>query len=128
MFKRQCLNYLLCISLAAFASGVNAGDENKAADEEFDAGLRDVVLSNPDSAAEGEAKFNTLCVYCHGKGGSGGKARRLKGRTLETDYIFTTITNGKKRGSLNMPPWNKLPEMVRWQLTAYIYSLQKKEQ
>jgi mono/diheme cytochrome c family protein len=85
--------------------------------------LKDIILSSSDSIQFGKKKFSALCAYCHGNAGSGGKARKLQGRKLEVDYVFNTITNGKKRGSLNMPPWRKLPEVVRWQLVAYILSL-----
>lgn len=85
--------------------------------------LRDSVLSDPESVKKGEARFSALCAYCHGHGGNGGKAKKLRGRQLKIEYIFNTITNGKKRGSLNMPPWRSLPERKRWELVAYILSL-----
>lgn len=87
--------------------------------------LKEAILSDPGSIAEGEKKFSSLCAYCHGSKGSGGKAKKLQGREFEPDYLFTTITNGIKRGSLNMPPWNKLSEETRWKLVAYILSLGK---
>ena len=84
------------------------------------------VLSSPESATIGETTFYQNCVYCHGSKGSGGKARKLQCRDLTPDYLFTTISNGKKRGSLIMPPWkNAMDEETRWQLVAYIESLAK---
>ncbi len=104
-----------------------ACDEEKAAIEAEkvteEQTIKTVVLSAPDSVTKGEKTFNSLCVYCHGAAGSGGKAKKLAGRNLEADYMFKTITEGKKRGSLNMPPWKNLSEEKRWQLVAYLQTL-----
>lgn len=76
------------------------------------------------SIARGEEKFNQSCVYCHGNRGSGGKARPLQNRDFRVDYLFKTITKGKKRGSLVMPPWKRTYSAEqRWELVAYIMSL-----
>lgn len=104
----------------------NVKDDKVITDEQEEKSIQQIVLSDPESVKKGEKTFNSLCVYCHGAGGSGGKAKKLVGRNLQVDYIFTTITNGKKRGSLNMPPWRKLAEEKRWTLVAYVRSLQKK--
>jgi mono/diheme cytochrome c family protein len=86
--------------------------------------LAQQVLGSPESVASGETTFYQNCVYCHGSKGSGGKARQLQCRDLSPDYLFTTISNGKKRGSLIMPPWkNAMDEETRWRLVAYIRSL-----
>lgn len=85
------------------------------------------ILADPQSVEIGKKKFSALCAYCHGSEGSGGKARTLQGRDdLKAEYVFNTITNGRKRGSYNMPPWPNLPEQLRWQLTAYILHLSEK--
>jgi mono/diheme cytochrome c family protein len=82
------------------------------------------VLAAPDSARVAEVTFVQNCAYCHGNQGSGGKARSLQCRDLKADYLFDTITNGRKRGSLIMPPWkDSMDERTRWQLTAYIMGL-----
>ncbi len=74
--------------------------------------------------AAGESLFNRNCTVCHGKAGAGGRSRPLAGRTFDAQYLFTTISKGRKRGSLLMPPWEKtLREEQRWQLVAYIQSL-----
>ena len=80
------------------------------------------------SVANGEKRFNQTCVYCHGHQGSGGKARKLQGRDFDSDYLFKTITKGKKRGSLVMPPWKRTfsPEQ-RWELVTYIMSLSEEK-
>lgn len=76
------------------------------------------------SVVNGEKRFNQTCVYCHGYKGSGGKARKLQGRSFDADYLFKTITKGKKRGSLVMPPWKRsFTPTQRWELVTYILSL-----
>ncbi|MFW1677066.1 c-type cytochrome [Pontibacter sp. JAM-7] len=81
-----------------------------------------------ESVANGEKRFNQSCVYCHGNRGSGGKAKKLQGRDFEPEYLFKTISNGKRRGALVMPPWKRSfsPEQ-RWELVTYILSLSNSE-
>lgn len=116
---RVAIVVLLAHSVLGLEPVLAGGTSGDSTDPE----LRESVLSDPESVNKGEARFSALCAYCHGHGGVGGKARKLQGRQLEIDYIFNTITNGKKRGSLNMPPWRGLPERERWELVAYILSL-----
>lgn len=103
--------WLLAVALAAPAAAA-------------DPGLKGRVLSDPQAAALGERLFTQNCVYCHGHRGSGGKAKPLQGRAFRPDYLFKTISNGKRRGALVMPPWKRsLDEQQRWQLVAYILAL-----
>lgn len=104
--------YFISIS-SVLASDSSAVDE-----------IKGRVLEDSSSITRGEKKFNSLCVYCHGNKGVGGKARPLQGRDFEPDYLFKTISEGKKRGSMIMPPWkNSLSEEERWELVSYILSL-----
>ncbi|WP_374306311.1 cytochrome c [Methylocella sp.] len=77
---------------------------------------------------EGRVQFAQTCVYCHGNAGSGGKTGPIAGRDdLTQDYLFTTISNGKRSGSLVMPTWkDSLDEPTIWKLVAYVLSLQAK--
>lgn len=96
---------------------------------EFVAEMKAKVFSKEEiSVANGEHRFNQTCVYCHGHQGSGGKAKMLQGREFDADYLFKTITKGKKRGSLVMPPWKRTftPE-ERWELVTYILSLSEEK-
>ncbi len=72
---------------------------------------------------EGAALFARTCGvgYCHGAEGREGGGPRLRGRHLDAEYLFDTITNGKRL----MPPWGHLysPEQI-WRLVAYIKSLE----
>ncbi|VFU08773.1 conserved exported protein of unknown function [Methylocella tundrae] len=85
-------------------------------------------LTDPQIIDEGRVQFAQTCVYCHGNAGSGGKAGPISGRTdLTQDYLFTTISNGKRAGSLVMPTWkDSLDEPTIWKLVAYVLSLQAK--
>ncbi|QAY95038.1 cytochrome C [Methylovirgula ligni] len=86
-------------------------------------------LTSPKLIDAGRVQFAENCVYCHGDSGSGGKAGPLAGRTdLTADYVFQTITNGKRVGSLVMPTWGlSLDKPTIWSLTAYVMSLQAKK-
>lgn len=82
-------------------------------------------LTNSALISAGERRFNQNCVYCHGSAGSGGKGAPLQGRDdLTPQYVFDTISNGKKRGALLMPAWKEaFSEQEIWELDAYILSL-----
>lgn len=127
------------ISLFSMTLGMNAalavappvtGDDSakkkkqKETPEVIEQAREKVFSQRETSVANGETRFNQSCVYCHGNRGSGGKARKLQGRDFEPEYLFTTISNGKRRGSLVMPPWKRSfsPEQ-RWELVTYILSL-----
>ncbi len=82
-------------------------------------------LADADRIEAGKKRFNRTCVaYCHGHEGSGGRTLPFKGRTeLTPEFVFKTITNGR-RGADVMPKWgNSLSAEVRWELTAYIMYL-----
>lgn len=82
-------------------------------------------LNDPATIAAGEKRFNQNCVYCHGNAGSGGRGAALQGRQdLTPEYLFETISHGKKRGALLMPAWKEaFSENEIWELGSYILSL-----
>lgn len=85
-------------------------------------------LSDPKIIAEGHKQFNTTCVYCHGQGGTGGRAGPLKDAGLDEAYIHTTISNGKIANGMSMPPWKySFDKETIWKLTAYVLSLQNEK-
>jgi hypothetical protein len=80
------------------------------------------------SIINGEKRFSQSCIYCHGYQGSGGRTKKLQGRTIAPDRLFKTITEGRTRGSSRMPPWeNAFTISERWELVAYIMSLSEKK-
>jgi mono/diheme cytochrome c family protein len=92
---------------------------------------RDRVRQNPfdseaDAVAAGAKLFRQNCSSCHG-----GEATGVKNRpNLHSDRI-RVATPGElewllKNGSMKngMPSWSKLPEQQRWQIVAFLKSLQ----
>lgn len=134
-YIRYSLVSLIVISGTACAVAPPADQAKKNKKEriketpEHVAEMKAKVFSNENaSVLIGEKRFNQSCVYCHGNEGSGGKARKLQGREFRPDYLFKTITKGKKRGALVMPPWKRaFTAEQRWELVAYIMYLSKKE-
>lgn len=74
----------------------------------------------------GRKLFLRHCAECHGKDADGGnKAPSLRVDEIQQatpGTLFWILTNGVVRRG--MPVWSKLPEGQRWQLIAYIKSLQ----
>lgn len=94
--------------------------------DDADAPSLPIAQSGDPAAVEaGKARFAQACSYCHGKEGRGGKTKSFRGRKdLEAQYVFDTISNGRKRGANIMPPWKSaLSETQIWELVAYIRSL-----
>ena len=60
-------------------------------------------------------------AYCHGAGGMGGGAPRLRGRDLDPAYVFKTVTNGVP-GTPMMAFKGDLSEEQRWKLVAFVLS------
>lgn len=122
------LSAIATITSAASSSGTDSINQTLAAavtvNEE--SSTKDKVLNDESAEERGELRFAQNCVYCHGDKGSGGKAKPLQGREFTDDYLFKVITQGKRRGSLVMPPWGKsMSEEFRWELVSYIQSLSK---
>lgn len=108
---------LLCFGVPSFAGGAVEPLEPAASAEDR--------LQSEEMIKAGDLTFSQNCTYCHGYKGVGGKARKMQCRTYTPDYLFSTISNGKQRGSLIMPPWkDSFNEETRWQLVAYILSLE----
>jgi putative heme-binding domain-containing protein len=73
--------------------------------------------------ADGAKLFAPSCgnAYCHGTGGAGGGAPRLRGKDLEAAYVFKSISNGIPGTS--MPSFkSELSEEQIWKLVAFIVS------
>ncbi len=123
--NQPTIKSLAICAMLVIAGGAAIADnaDNKSADGAGES-IKERVLSNPESANVMQASFYQNCAYCHGAEGSGGKARKLQCREWDPDYLFNTISKGKRRGSLVMPPWEKtFNEEERWQFVAYIQSL-----
>lgn len=80
-------------------------------------------LKDPQSIAEGARIFAPICGtgYCHGTGGSGGGAPRIRGKGLPADEIFKVIKNGV--GGTAMPAFKSAySEDQIWKLVAFVMS------
>jgi len=79
----------------------------------------------PEAVAAGENLFHNNCAKCHGADAEGkGSRPSLKSERLAsaTDgEIAWIIKNGQT--FKGMPSWGGLPEQMRWQLVAYLRSL-----
>lgn len=83
-------------------------------------------LSDPARIDAGRKRFGATCAaYCHGSGGTGGKAPAFRGRGAEfvPAEAFKVISEGR-RGADIMPPWGTAftPEQI-WELVAYLQFL-----
>jgi len=80
-------------------------------------------LKDPRIIAEGAKLFAPSCgnAYCHGTGGVGGGAPRLRGKDLEVAYVFKSISNGIP--GTPMPSFkSELSDEQIWKLVAFIVS------
>src|SRR5262245_6037157 len=77
-------------------------------------------LNDPKFIAEGARLFSTSCAnaYCHGVGGKGGGAPRLRGKGLEPSFLFKSISNGiGGTGMLSFK--SELSEEQIWKIIAF---------
>ena len=116
IFLTLCITYQLALAVT---------DDNST---EADRPIADVITefqSSPETMETSELMFNQNCAYCHGNKGGGGKSRKMQClRFLNNEYVYKTITNGKRSGSLIMPSWSRsFDKTKRLMLTAYVMSL-----
>jgi mono/diheme cytochrome c family protein len=140
LFKDQSkiYNKPLFIALAVFMmvaivdrTSLAGGDSDTAAVEseksisESVAEIQSEFQSSPEKMQAAKSMFDQNCTYCHGNKGSGGKSRKMQCLTLLKDeYVFKTITDGRKAGANIMPSWKKsFDKKQRLTLTAYVMSL-----
>jgi mono/diheme cytochrome c family protein len=80
-------------------------------------------LKDPRLIAEGAKLFAPTCgtAYCHGANGDGGGAPRLRGKDLDSQYVFKTIANGVSGTA--MPAFKSdFSEDQIWRLVAFVLS------
>src|SRR5689334_22428370 len=80
-------------------------------------------LKDPKVISEGARLFATNCgnAYCHGTGGAGGGAPRVRGRDLEAKYVFRSMVNGIPGSA--MPSFkSELSEQQIWSVVAFVTS------
>lgn len=82
------------------------------------------LANDPSAPLAGRKLFEDHCAACHGSGGVGGKAPSLMSAEVQQakpGEIFWVITNGVIRRG--MPAWAKLPSPQRWQIVAFLTSI-----
>jgi mono/diheme cytochrome c family protein len=85
------------------------------------------LVNHPEAVAAGGLIYRDHCLECH-KADAQGDGRKKP--SLRTDRI-RAVSDGDlewflRQGDLGhgMPSWSSLPEAQRWQLIAYLRSLQ----
>lgn len=122
---KQRLLSLLCVPAAALLIAAANGawvEKVPAADH----AMANPMAGQPDAISAGLTLFQNNCAQCHGADGNGRGRRppvhsvRIAG-TTDGD-LFWLLRNGQPfRG---MPSWAKLPEDQRWQLIAWLRTIQ----
>jgi mono/diheme cytochrome c family protein len=85
------------------------------------------LAGDPNAKAAGQKLFREHCAECHGKDAEGSKkAPMLAGGPMADatpGQIFWILTNGVL--GKGMPEWSRLPPQQRWQIVAFLESLNK---
>ena len=84
------------------------------------------LTASPNAVAAGAKLFRQNCASCHGSEALGMKKRpnlhseRVRAATPgELEWL---LKNGSMKNG--MPSWSRLPEQQRWQIVAFLKSLQ----
>ena len=126
--KRRISIALGCLSLvfALAAGGARASHWQNV--PEKDHARANPMAKNPGAAVGGAAIYKDHCAHCHGADamGDGEKTPSLKTESIRS------ATDGDlewflRQGDLRqgMPSWSSLPQAQRWQIVAYLRSLQR---
>jgi mono/diheme cytochrome c family protein len=84
------------------------------------------LAAQPDAIAGGSNLYQNSCAQCHGADGNGRGSRppvhSARIAAASDGDLYWILKNGQPfRG---MPPWANLPEGQRWQIVAYLRSIQ----
>src|SRR4030095_9118354 len=114
--------WTVLLYLSVFSLGIPSGIDTQPRASAH--GLRqEDRLKDPQIIREGSRLFAPLCgnAYCHGTGGVGGGAPRLRGKGLDAAYLFKSISNGIP-GTAMVSFKSELSEAQIWKLVALIRS------
>ncbi len=80
---------------------------------------------NADAVRAGRKLVARHCASCHGEDGHGGRSAPPLDtpavRRAAAGDLFWLLTNGDLRAG--MPSWSSLPDARRWQIVAYLQSV-----
>ena len=121
---------LIMLSALAFAVTLAAGATTFSRWEKVpakDHARTNPLAANPDAVETGAAIYRENCAQCHGADamGDGKKKPSLKSDEIKnaTDGdLEWFLRQGDLKGG--MPSWSSLPQAQRWQVVAYLRSLQ----
>lgn len=109
---------LLCAAASAHWDRVPAKDHART----------NPLATHPDAIAAGALIYKDHCEQCHKRDGMGDGRKKP---SLRTDSV-RSATDGDlewflRQGDIRhgMPSWSSLPEAQRWQLIAYLRSIQQ---
>jgi mono/diheme cytochrome c family protein len=84
----------------------------------------DPVAGQADAIAAGRVLYQDHCAQCHGASGEGrGKRPALRSARVAAandGELFWLLKNGYD----GMPRWTRFPEAERWEMVAYLRTLQ----
>jgi mono/diheme cytochrome c family protein len=116
----------LALPLAATLVLAQSRDNWKHAVSAADRARSNPLAAQPKAIEAGANLYSQYCSRCHGDNAEGrGKKPSLRGPDTanSTDgELFWILKNGDL--AHGMPDWSQLPEPERWQLVAYLRSLQ----
>lgn len=120
--RRLCATVLLAGSILCFAAANGAWLKKV---PEGDRERVNPYAGKPEAIAAGGNLYREHCAQCHGREAEGRgrrpalKSDRVKGAT--DGEIAWLIKNGE--AFKGMPSWGGLPEQERWQIVAYLRSM-----
>ena len=86
---------------------------------------RNPYANHPDAAMAGAKLFQNHCAQCHGTDANGTRTapslRMANVQERSDAALFAFLTNGNIRRG--MPSWSRIPDERRWQIVAYLRSL-----
>lgn len=84
------------------------------------------LVAQPDAIAAGSNLYQNNCAQCHGADGNGRGSRppvhSARMAAASDGDLYWILKNGQPFRC--MPPWANLPEGQRWQIVAYLRSIQ----
>jgi mono/diheme cytochrome c family protein len=126
MTKKSFLVAAIGVMLASFAFAAVGDGLWLAKVPEKDRQKRSSILDDPDAVVAGAKIFGQNCASCHG-GEAAGKDNHPnlhsgRIRSATPGELLWLLTNGSMKNG--MPSWSRLPEPQRWQVVAFLKSLQ----
>ena len=86
------------------------------------------VRPDENAALAGQKLFRQHCASCHGADAHGTRfapdLHAAEVQSMDHEVLFHYVTNGNLRSG--MPSWSRLTDERRWQIVAYLKSLDRR--